>query len=83
MKSCEITCDPNTLSKFGYWQGADNMIRGGGGGGGARLCFFFVIKLFSTPSLNVQFFQTLSKENSFFLSSRTKNYFFSRFLNFI
>ena len=30
------------------------------------LWFFFVIKLFSTPSLNVQFFQTLSKANNFF-----------------
>ena len=39
---------------------ADHLIVG-------RLWFLFVIKLFvSTPSLNVQFFQTLSKANNFF-----------------
>ena len=46
------------------------MICGGGYG------FSFMI-FFSTPSLNVQFFQTVSKANNFFLSGKTQNNFFT------
>ena len=48
--------------------GADHLILG-------RLWFFFVIKLFSTPRLNVQFFSDLIKSKQFFLSGRTQNNF--------
>ena len=45
--------------------------------------FSFVIKLFSTPSLNVHFFQTVSKANNFFLSGKTKNNFFHHVFHLI
>ena len=58
--------------------GADHLIREGGG-----LWFFLRDEtFFLTPSLNVQFFQTLSKANKFFISGKTPKQFFSPFISF-
>ena len=73
-KCLTVLCSPRH-----YFGNRDKTNKSGKGRTIQYVLWFFVVKLVSTASLSIQFFQTISKADNFFLSIQTQNNFFTSY----